>query len=48
MIKATILGYEWFAWRPVRLGFLNRGRWVWMRKVIRVNVSRGQSYYVEP
>lgn len=25
----------WFAWRPVRLGPLKNGRWVWLRRVWR-------------
>ena len=48
MIKVTVLGYEWFAWRPVRLGLFSKGRWIWLRKVIRINLGGGQRYYVEP
>lgn len=35
---------EWFAWRPVRLGALGTGRWVWLRRVWR-NRSIGVTIY---
>lgn len=48
MIKATILGYEWFAWRPVRLGFFGNKGWIWLKKVVRVNTGCGHTFYFKP
>lgn len=36
----------WFAWRPVRLGALKSGPWIWLRKVWR-NKCCGVTIYQE-
>lgn len=35
MVKATLHGRSWFAWYPVRLGFMNNGQIVWLQRLMR-------------
>ena len=44
MIKLYSYSHDWFAWRPVRLGFIGMGTVVWLRHVRRCYVGNHRFY----
>lgn len=44
MIKMYSSSYYWFAWRPVRLGFVRRGPLVWLRWIKRSTIGSYRFY----
>jgi hypothetical protein len=47
--KLSILEwYKWYAWYPVRLGIVNKGRWIWLEWIEHKECisNRGHSWYI--
>lgn len=44
MIKLYSHSHDWFAWRPVRLGFIGKGAVVWLKHVRRCHVGDHRFY----
>ena len=44
MIKLYSYSHDWFAWRPVRLGFTGRGPLIWLRHVKRCTMRQYRFY----
>jgi hypothetical protein len=44
MIKLYSSSHNWFAWRPVRLGFVPHGPVVWLQRVRRCTIGKYRFY----